>query len=315
MKKVLFSICIGSLALAITAWGQTTNTNDVRQPRGRHSQTTSKAERAAPTNSRRAVTNTQPVRSQRYISTAPSRQRSYVTTPRTNVNANASARYNTTGNARFQAQRAQRSYVTTPRTNVNANASARYNTTGNARFQAQRAQNFRATSQARVGGNVTVNRERNFGMNRNVPVRGRANAMVTNNWRGAQFSGRQYAAFRDYHRTWHDRGWWRSHYSRISFVSGGWWYWNAGYWYPAWGYDSYAYYPYDGPIYGYSDLGPDQIVSEVQAQLQRDGYYNGPIDGVLGPMTREAIAAFQADNGLAVTSTVDEPTLSSLGLA
>jgi len=282
MKKVLFSICIGSLALAITAWGQTTNTNDVRQPRGRHSQTTSKAERAAPTNSRRAVTNTQPVRSQPYISTAPSRQRSYVTTPRTNVNANASASYNTTGNARFQAQRAQ---------------------------------NFRATSQARVGGNVTLNRERNFGMNRNVTVRGRSNAMVTNNWRSAQFSGRQYAAFRDYHRTWHDRGWWRSHYSRISFVSGGWWYWNAGYWYPAWGYDSYAYYPYDGPIYGYSDLGPDQIVSEVQAQLQRDGYYNGPIDGVLGPMTREAIAAFQADNGLAVTSTVDEPTLSSLGLA
>src|SRR5437899_12833298 len=32
--------------------------------------------------------------------------------------------------------------------------------------------------------------------------------------------------------------------------------------------------------------------------MQRDGYYDGPIDGVLGPMTREAIAAFQADNGL-----------------
>lgn len=273
---------MGSLALAITAWGQTTNTNDVRQPRGRHSQTTSKTERAAPTNSRRAVTNTQPVRSQRNISTAPSRQRTYVTRPRTNVNANARARYNTTRNARFQAQRAQ---------------------------------NFRAPSQARVRGNVAVTRQRNFGMNRNVTVRGRANAMVTNNWRSAQFSGRQYAAFRDYHRTWHDRGWWGSHYNRIIFVSGGWWYWNAGYWYPAWGYDPYAYYPYDGPIYGYSDLGPDQIVSEVQAQLQRDGYYNGPIDGVLGPMTREAIAAFQADNGLAVTSTVDEPTLSSLGLA
>jgi hypothetical protein len=306
---------MGSLALAITAWGQTTNPNDVRQQR-RHSQTTSKTERAAPTNSRRAVTNTQPVRSQRNISTAQSRQRSYGTTPRTNVNANASARYNTTRNARSQAQRAQRTYVTTPRANVNANASARrYNTTRNTRFQAQHEQNLRAPSQARVPSNVTVNRQRNFGTNRNVTVRGTANARVTNNWRSAQFSGRQYAAFRDYHRTWHDRSWWRSHYSRIIFVSGGWWYWNAGYWYPAWGYDPYAYYPYDGPIYGYSDLGPDQIVSEVQAQLQRDGYYNGPIDGVLGPMTREAIAAFQADNGLAVTSTVDEPTLSSLGLA
>jgi len=281
MKKILFSICMGSLALAITAWGQTTNTNDARQQR-RHSQTTSKPERATPTNDRRAVTNTQPVRSQRYISTSPSRQRSYVRTPRASANAKATARYNATRNTRSQAQREQ---------------------------------NFRAPSQTRVPSNVALNRERNFGTNRNVTVRGRANAIVTNNWRSAQFSGRQYAAFRDYHRTWHDRDWWRSHYSRIIFVSGGWWYWNVGYWYPAWGYDPYAYYPYDGPIYGYSDLGPDQIVSEVQAQLRRDGYYNGPIDGVLGPMTREGIAAFQADNGLAVTSTVDEPTLSSLGLA
>jgi hypothetical protein len=138
---------------------------------------------------------------------------------------------------------------------------------------------------------------------------------VTNNWRGNQFSGRQYAAFRDYHRTWHDRDWWRHHYTRIIFVSGGWWYWNTGYWYPAWGYDSYAYYPYDGPIYGYANLTPDRVVSEVQAQLQRDGYYGGPIDGELGPMTRQAIADFQADNGLAITSTVDEPTLETLGIS
>jgi len=57
------------------------------------------------------------------------------------------------------------------------------------------------------------------------------------------------------------------------------------------------------------------VVVNVQAQLQRDGYYSGPIDGVLGPMTRRAIAAFQADHGLAITSAVDEPTLASLGLA
>jgi peptidoglycan hydrolase-like protein with peptidoglycan-binding domain len=52
----------------------------------------------------------------------------------------------------------------------------------------------------------------------------------------------------------------------------------------------------------------------VQSQLQREGYYDGPIDGVLGPMTRQAIAAFQDDHGLAVTSAVDEPTLETLGL-
>jgi Putative peptidoglycan binding domain len=179
-----------------------------------------------------------------------------------------------------------------------------------------RDRNFRANSQTNARSNVTLNRERNMGMNRNVSVRGGARATVTNNWRSSQFSGRQYAAFRNYHRTWHDRGWWRSHFNRVIFVSGGWWYWNAGYWYPAWGYDPYAYYPDDGPIYGYSsDLAPDQVVTNVQAQLQRDGYYRGPVDGVLGPMTRQAIAAFQADHGLAITSTVDEPTLDTLGVS
>ena len=66
---------------------------------------------------------------------------------------------------------------------------------------------------------------------------------------------------------------------------------------------------HDGPIYAYNGWTPDQVTVDVQEQLARAGYYDGPIDGVLGPMTREAIAAYQADNGLAVTSAIDEPTL------
>jgi hypothetical protein len=153
--------------------------------------------------------------------------------------------------------------------------------------------------------NVTVNRTRN--VNRNVTV--------VNHWSGNRFAGRNYTAFRNYHRAWHDRGWWRSHYNHIIFVSGGWYFWNAGYWYPAWGYDSDYSYPYDGPIYGAATLAPNQIVVSVQQQLQADGYYSGPIDGVLGSQTRYALAAYQADHGLAVTSAVDEPTLATLGLA
>jgi peptidoglycan hydrolase-like protein with peptidoglycan-binding domain len=53
----------------------------------------------------------------------------------------------------------------------------------------------------------------------------------------------------------------------------------------------------------------------VQVALQRDGYYAGPIDGMIGPQTRAALAAFQADNSLAVTSAVDGPTLQTLGLS
>jgi N-acetylmuramoyl-L-alanine amidase len=189
-------------------------------------------------------------------------------------------------------------------------------------FAVNRTRNFdvnrdRNTDEFRARNGLAINRDRNFAVNRtrNVDVNRRGNVAINNNFRSGAFRGQQYAAFRDYQRQWHDRGWWRSHYDRIVFVNGGWYYWNTGYWYPAWGYDSYAYYPYDGPIYAYNGLAPDQVTADVQSQLQRDGYYEGPVDGILGPMTREAIAAFQADNGLAVTSVIDEPTLSTLGIS
>lgn len=183
-------------------------------------------------------------------------------------------------------------------------------------FRNQSDVTVRNRDRFRNGTDVTVNRERSLGENgrRNFAVNRDRNVVVTNSWRGPRFSGQNYAAFRDYHRQWHDRDWWNSHYSRITFVFGAPYYWDSGYWYPAWGYNTGYLYPYDGPIYGYGNLTPDQVVVNVQAQLQRDGYYDGPVDGVLGPMTRQAIAQFQADHGLAVTSAVDEPTLATLGL-
>jgi hypothetical protein len=44
-------------------------------------------------------------------------------------------------------------------------------------------------------------------------------------------------------------------------------YWNAGYWFPAWGYYPNAYYAWDGPIYAYNDLPPDQVIANVQTAL------------------------------------------------
>ncbi len=108
------------------------------------------------------------------------------------------------------------------------------------------------------------------------------------NWQGSN-----YTVFRNYSSQWHERNWWRNHYNRVVFVYGGWYAWNAGYWYPAWGYDSNAYYAYDGPIYGYNDLPPDQVIANVQAALQQQGYYQSDVDGLLGPLTRGAIAAYQ----------------------
>lgn len=175
---------------------------------------------------------------------------------------------------------------------------------------------FRNANEFRGRNNVAINRNRNVAVNRtqNTAYYRGGNVRVTNNWRGDAFRGQRYWAFRNYNRHWHDRGWWRSHYTRIIFVNSGWWYWNAGYWFPAWGYAPYVSYAYDGPIFAYNGLSPDQVTVNVQEQLAAAGYYDGPIDGVLGPMTREAIAAYQADNGLAVTSAIDEPTLATMGL-
>jgi len=35
---------------------------------------------------------------------------------------------------------------------------------------------------------------------------------------------------------------------------------------------------------------------------------------LLGPLTRQALTAYQADNGLYTTAAIDEPTLASLDL-
>jgi Putative peptidoglycan binding domain len=132
-----------------------------------------------------------------------------------------------------------------------------------------------------------------------------------------QWQGPQYEVFRSYRPEWHDQGWYRSHYNRVELIGGGYYYWNNGYWYPAWGYDpSAAYYAYDAPIYvGHRAEPPDQVIADVQALLQQMGYYKGEVDGLLGPLTREALAAYQADQGLTTTAVIDEPTLDSLGLA
>lgn len=96
---------------------------------------------------------------------------------------------------------------------------------------------------------------------------------------------------------------------------GGYYFWNNGYWYPAYGYDrAYSRYTYDEPIYGYNHQEPGRVIADVQHQLQRQGYYYGQVDGLIGPRTREALARYQANHGLYVTRAIDEPTLEALGL-
>ncbi len=113
----------------------------------------------------------------------------------------------------------------------------------------------------------------------------------------------------------HDRNWWRHSNYRLVRYGGGYWYWNSGWWYPAYGYDPYySHYVYDGPIFGYGYAEPGDVTVEVQRALAQQGYYYGPIDGILGPGTRSAIQRYQIDHGLYVTATIDEQTLATLGL-
>jgi len=130
------------------------------------------------------------------------------------------------------------------------------------------------------------------------------------------WQGQKYAVFRNYQPQWHDQNWWHGHYgNNIVFAFGAPYYWNAGYWFPAWGYNPSAYYAWDGPIYAYNRMPPDQVIANVQASLQQQGYYHGDVDGLIGPLTRGAIADYQRDHGLYTTSTIDQPTLQSLGIA
>jgi peptidoglycan hydrolase-like protein with peptidoglycan-binding domain len=103
----------------------------------------------------------------------------------------------------------------------------------------------------------------------------------------------------------------------VELIAGGYYFFNNNYWFPAWGYSPSAqYYAYDGPIYaGHHAEPPDKVIADVQAVLQQMGYYKGEVDGLLGPLTREALTAYQGEQGLAQTATIDEPTLDALGMS
>jgi hypothetical protein len=114
---------------------------------------------------------------------------------------------------------------------------------------------------------------------------------------------------------WHDRNWWHNHCETIVFVTTGYYFLDGTYWYPAYGYDPLqTYYDYDGPIYTYSNLLPDEVIANVQTALQDAGYYFGSITGSLSVDTRAAIANFQRDYGLPITGAIDEETVKALGL-
>src|SRR5947207_11032503 len=128
---------------------------------------------------------------------------------------------------------------------------------------------------------------------------------------------------------WH-RDWDRRHahffHNRFFVFDDGFWFGLDPGFYP-WDYLPYYaddYYPYDY----YAEDQPydnteavdngvpaaDATVQAVQTQLTQLGYYNGPVDGIFGPATRDAVANYQIANQLNVTGSLSPDTLQSLGL-
>lgn len=61
------------------------------------------------------------------------------------------------------------------------------------------------------------------------------------------------------------------------------------------------------------DLGAEgAIVADIQTFLAQTGDYSGPIDGVFGATSAQAVAAFQARHGLAVDGVVGSQTWQKL---
>jgi hypothetical protein len=91
------------------------------------------------------------------------------------------------------------------------------------------------------------------------------------------------------------------------------------------GYGDYAYDYSDGDDSGYSDsqdapaeIAPflsESIIISVQKELTQLGYYQGPIDGAIGPETEKAVRWFQSVDKLPVTGQVDSQTLQALGIS
>lgn len=54
------------------------------------------------------------------------------------------------------------------------------------------------------------------------------------------------------------------------------------------------------------------VIRQIQGVLQERGYDPGPLDGVLGKKTKEALRRFQKDHRLAVTGEITADTKSAL---
>jgi hypothetical protein len=118
----------------------------------------------------------------------------------------------------------------------------------------------------------------------------------SNNYGGLWFPANHH---RDWNRWDRNRQYYWNHHN-YRWYEGGWIIVDAGFW------------PFTSTTVVYSTSG--SIARDVQIRLADQGYYRGPIDGVIGTGSRNAIADYQSDHSLRVTGLINDPLLESLGL-
>ena len=59
---------------------------------------------------------------------------------------------------------------------------------------------------------------------------------------------------------------------------------------------------------------PAEIIKKVQSALKEKGFDPGPVDGLMGPKTEQALKQFQQANKLQVTGKPDQATMKALGV-
>jgi His-Xaa-Ser repeat protein HxsA len=56
------------------------------------------------------------------------------------------------------------------------------------------------------------------------------------------------------------------------------------------------------------------VIMRMQLALQFEGYYDGQVDGVMGPKTREAVKKYKKAKGIPGSGVLDAQTLNALGI-
>jgi hypothetical protein len=212
--------------------------------------------------------------------------------------------------------------IATGATHVQSRQPVLYSSGGNSTRGLTNVARGNRTGNASGRATAALNRPNNRGMNPSTARPSQTSPHRGLNGRTDHIAERHDA---DWHRDWDRRHAHFDHDRFFVFEDGFWFGLDPGFF--PWDYLPYYaddYYPYDyyadvqpndntEPVYNGAPVA-DTTVQAVQTQLTQLGYYNGPVDGIFGPATRDALAKYQIAQHLSVTGSLSPDTLQSLGL-